>query len=188
MKPRTSFIKTVAFLAAALYLAGMTVPSFVPKAQALFWEDDYEGNTPKDRVKRPGGFFLFNWIGKLGRKSRERQYGKIEDRDTGAPVNNGRRTTLVLASGLVGLGAGLGIATIATKDDNALTSNLFIGGALGFGGGILIASALMPRDYQVDPVAQTDFLKYRQAWLQDDSVRTVRLAFHPSVPFVHALF
>lgn len=187
MKHGSSILRTAAFLAAVLYLAGMAVPAFVPTAHALYWEDDYEGNSPKERKRRPGGFFLFNWIGGLVKSSNERQYGKLEDRDTGAPVNNGRRTTLVIACGVVGLGTGLLIGKAVTDNENDESSNMFVGGALGFGAGVLLASALMPRDYQVDPVALSE-LKYRQAWLQDPSHRTVRAAFAPSVPIVHATF
>jgi hypothetical protein len=188
MKRPLGFIKTVALMACFLYLGGMTVPAFVPKAQALFWEDDYGGNDPKERVKRPGGFFLFNWISKLARKSEERQYSKIEGRDTGPSVNNRRRSTLVVTCGLVGLGTGLLIAHFGTKDDENRTSNMFIGGALGLGTGVLVAALIMPRDYQVDPAACTDFLKHRQAWLQDESSRTIRSAFHPAIPLVRAQF
>jgi len=177
----------MALLAAVIYVAGMTVPAFVPTAQALYWEDDYEGNHPKERKRRPGGFFLFNWIGGLVKKADERQYGRMEDRDTGASVNKGRRATMVVACGLVGLGTGLLIAKAATNDPTDETSNMFVGGALGFGAGVLIASVVMPRDYQVDPVAQSG-MKFRQAWLQDGSCMTVRASFHPVVPVVRARF
>jgi hypothetical protein len=187
MRPRPSLLKTAALLAAVLYVAGMTVPVLVPRAHALYWEDDYEGNHPKERRRRPGGFFLFNWIGGLVKKSNQRQYGKIEDRDTGAAVNKGRRATLVVTCGLVGLGSGLLIGKAATNNPNDETSNMFVGGALGFGAGVLIASALMPPDYQVDPVAQSE-RTFRQAWAQDPTHTLVRSAFRASVPFVQARF
>jgi hypothetical protein len=38
----------------------------------------------------------------------------------------------------------------------------------------------MPADYNVDQRAQTDFLKQRQAWLQDPIQLQVAQAFHPT--------
>lgn len=187
MKTRPSLLKTVALVAAVIYVAGMTVPAFVPTAHALYWEDDYEGNHPKERKRRPSGFFLFNWIGNLVHKSNQREYSRLEDRDNGGPVNGGRRTFLVVTTGLVGLGAGILIGKAVTDNEYDETANMFIGGAVGLGAGVLLASALMPRDYQVDPVSRSEW-RFRQAWAQDDSHRLVRSAFAPSVPLVRTQF
>lgn len=188
MKPKSRLLKTAAVLAAAIYLAGATVPTLVPTVHALYWEDDYHGNDPKERLRRPTGFFLFNWIDSVIHKSNQKHYGKLENRDTGSRVNKGRRTTLVVTCGVVGLGTGVILGSAFTDDENNKTSNMFIGGALGLGVGVLMASVLMPRDYQVDPVALSESLKYRQAWLQDDSWRTVRAAFHPSASLIQTQF
>jgi hypothetical protein len=187
MKTGSSTIKIAALIAALAYFAGMAVPVFVPQAQALYWEDDYEGNDPKERMRRPGGFFLFNWIDGLVSKSRRNQYGKLENRDTGSSVNGGRKTVLIVACGLVGLGTGVIIGSSTSSDENR-TSNVFLGGALGLGAGVLLAAAIMPRDYQVDPVALSEQGAYRQAWLQDETLRMVRSAFAPSTELVKARF
>ncbi len=181
-------LKRIAILAAFIYFAGMAVPSFIPQAQALYWEDDYAGNDPKERIQRNGGFFLFNWIGKLVKKSKRNQYGKIENRDNGPSVNGGRRALVAVTSGVVGLGVGLLIADSSTDNEGDRTANMFLGGALGLGAGVLVAALIMPRDYQVDPVAQAENLRFQQAWLHDESIRTVRAAFHPSAKILTAQF
>jgi hypothetical protein len=57
---------------------------------------------------------------------------------------------------------------------------MFIGGAIGLGVGILAGALIMPSDYNVDQRAQIDYLKQRQALLQDPVQLQISQAFHPT--------
>jgi hypothetical protein len=181
MTSRFSFLKTTALFTAMIYLPGMVVLPLVPKAHALYWEDDYGGNDPKEVKSRPSGFFLFDWIDDLNKDAKQGHYREMDDHDKGSTVNGGAKTLVVVASGLVGLGTGLFISSRLQGDQ---TSNMFIGGALGLGAGIAIGALIMPRDYEVDQRAKIDFMKQRQAWLQDPIRLQIAQSFHsPPVSF-----
>ena len=109
MISKTSLLKRVFLLFLALQLAGMTA-FLTPPAQALYWEDDYEGNDPKDIKKRPDDFFLFKWIDDLNQDTKKNEYKDRDNRDKGPGVNDDARMAVILASGLVGLGLGMIIA------------------------------------------------------------------------------
>src|ERR1700722_10225158 len=99
-------------------------PGTTPKAQALWWEDDSSLSDPKEKVNRPSGFFLSDWIDGLDKDSKESQYKDLENQDHGPSVNNGQKAVVIVTSGIVGLGAGLVTAYTLT---NATTQDMFIG-------------------------------------------------------------
>lgn len=167
--------KTIFFLL-VLQLAGLT-PLFAPKAQALYWEDEFDGNDPKETKTRPSHFFLFDWVDDINRDSKKSEYKEMDNRDKGPATNSGARTLLIVTSGVVGLVGGLFIANGLTENEADTTSNMFIGGAIGMGAGIAIGALIMPKDYEVDQVARIDFMKYRQALLQDPVKLDVQKAF-----------
>ncbi len=137
-------------------------------------EDDYEGNDPKDRKRRPDHFSLFDWMGDVDRDSKAEKYREMENQDKGPAVNNDARTLEIISSGIVGLALGLLVADGLTDNNGDLTANLFIGGALGFGVGVGIGALILPNNYDVDPIAQSGFPDQRQAWLKS-SLRTPEL-------------
>jgi hypothetical protein len=164
-----------------LQLAGFTCPLFVPKAHALYWEDSGDpNNDPSQTKRRPDHFSLFDWVGDLDRDSKKKHYADMDNHDKGPSVNNGARTLEVIASGLVGLGLGLLISNRLSGPNDDVSSNMFIGGALGLGLGVAVGALIMPQDYQVDQQARIDFLKQRQAWLQDPLRLEVQKAFLPA--------
>ena len=180
MTSRPSFFKTTVLLSAFLFLAGMVLPPLVPKAHALYWEDDQdEGNDPNQTKSRPDHFSLFDWVGDLDKDSKKKHYQELDNHDKGASVNNGDKAGVVILSGVVGAGAGIFIAN-RVSDPNDLTASMFIGGAIGLGVGIAFGVAMMPHDYEVKN-AQSDYLKQQQAWLEDPLQMQVRKAFHPSI-------
>ncbi|HEY5038629.1 MAG TPA: hypothetical protein VIJ93_06105 [bacterium] len=176
MISRFSFLKTTAFFTAVIYLPGMVVLPLVPQAQALYWEDNTDSNDPKEIKSRPTGFFLFDWIDDLNKDGKRGNYQEMDDHDKGSTVNGGAKAFVVVTSGLVGLGTGLFISSRLGGDQ---TSNMFIGGAVGLGAGIAIGALIMPRDYEVDQRAKIDFMKQRQAWLQDPIRLQIAQSFHP---------
>jgi len=178
MTPKLSFLKRAFLLFLALQLAGMTPLLSVP-AHALYWEDDYGGNDPKDVKKRPDDFFLFKWIDDLEHDAKKNEYKDKDNRDKGPGVNDDARTILILASGLVGLGLGLLIADRTVSAGGDKGSAMFIGGSLGLVAGVGIGALIMPANYEVDPFAASEFLKDRQARLDDPVQKRLVESFHP---------
>ena len=178
MTSKLSFLKTTALFTAFFYLMGMSVFPLVPKAHALYWEDDTDSNDPNEVKTRPNHFMLFDWVDDANKDSKKSEYRSMDNRDKGPAVNNGAKSLLVVASGLVGLGLGLFISN-RLSDSSNMTANMFIGGAVGLGAGILAGALIMPGDYEKNPRAQLD-LKFRQAFLDDPVRLQVAKAFHPA--------
>ena len=168
-------------------------PGSTPKAQALWWEDDSSLSDPKEKVNRPTGFFLSDWINGLDKESKEAQYKDLENQDHGPSVNNGQKAVVIVASGIVGLGAGLATAYALT---NATTQDMFIGGALGLCGGICVGALIMPRDYEVQEtqgplptrVASFHDIRFQQAFAQDPARVKTQKAFQPTYSVVSLKF
>lgn len=165
----------------ALQLAGITCPAFIPKAHALYWEDEGDDNNNPDETKRrPDHFSLFDWVGGLQHDAKRNDYRAKDNHDNGPGVNGGARTQVILASAVVGLAAGLFLSSEFTTNSNDLSTNMFIGGALGLGAGIGVGALIMPGDYNVDQQAKADFLKERQAWSQDPTRMRIAQSFRPA--------
>jgi hypothetical protein len=179
MNSKHKFLRSVTLFSFLFYVGSMTITPLVPKAHALFFEDDNGDNDPRDVKTRPDHFSLFDWVGDLDKDAKNKHYREMDDHDHGPAVNNDARTLEVITCGVVGLAAGLFIADRCTTNQNDYTTNLFIGGALGFGGGIAIGALIMPADYQVDQITQSN-LKFRQAWNQDPVKLQVAKAFQPT--------
>ncbi len=183
--PMTSnlpFLKKTALITALFYLSGMVVFPLVPKAHALYWEDDSNDNDPNEIKSRPSHFSLFDWVGDAQKDAQKSDFRKIDNHDKGPGVNGGAKAGVVILSGIVGLGAGLFAAYEFTGSNSPnLSSNMFIGGALGLCAGVAVGALIMPRSYEVDQRAQMDFLKQREAWLQDPIRLQVQKAFHPTM-------
>lgn len=180
MTSKHSFLQRTLVLFLALHLAGFACPLFIPKAHALYWEDEGDDdNNPNEVKHRPDHFSLFDWMGDLDKDAKKKQYQQMDDHDRGPDVNNGARSVELIASGIVGLAAGLGLAYAFSGPNDNVSSNMFIGGAVGLGVGIGVGALIMPGDYNVDQVTQTDFLKQREAWLQDPVRLQVARAFTP---------
>lgn len=146
----------------------------VSPAFATYWEDSFEGNDPEEQVRpKEGGFFLFRWIGSLFGDPKKKEIRKLEERDRGSGVNSGRRTLLIVTSGLVGLGAGL-LATEAVVGDPD-GADRFVGGALGFALGVGFGALIMPKDYNVDPIARAQGPAFARDWRRE--VNTLPPAF-----------
>lgn len=180
MTSKLSFLKTTALFTALFYLAGMVVTPLVPKAQALFWEDDTDSNDPKEVKTRPKHFLLFDWVDDVNKDAKKSEYKELDNHDKGPSVNNGARTLVIVASGIVGLGLGIFLANRFSQNSDTLTSDMFVGGAIGLGAGILAGALIMPRDYDVDQQAKIDFMKDRQALMQDPVRLQISQAFHPT--------
>src|ERR1700677_3206319 len=84
---KTSFIKSTALFTGLLYLSGMVIYPLIPKAHALFWEDDSPDNDPDEVKQRPDHFSLFDWIGDAQNDSRKRDYRNLDHPDKGPGVN-----------------------------------------------------------------------------------------------------
>jgi hypothetical protein len=104
----------------------------------------------------------------------------MDNHDKGPGVNGDAQALVLVTSGIVGLGAGLFLAYEFSGPNDNVTANMFVGGAIGLGAGLGVGALIMPHDYNVNPIAQNDFLKARQAWLQDPVRMQVAQAFHPS--------
>ncbi len=180
MTSRLSFLKTTALFTSLIYLSGMVILPLVPKAQALYWEDDTESNDPKEIKTRPSHFILLDWIDDVNKDAKKSEYQQMDNHDRGPAVNNDARTLVIIASGIVGLGAGLFLANRFSTSSDSLTADMFVGGALGLGVGILAGALIMPKDYDVAQRAQIDAMKFRQAWSQDPTRMQVARAFHPA--------
>ena len=181
MNFKASYMKKVFILLLAFQLAGFACPVLIPKAHALFWEDSGdENNDPKETKTRPDHFSLFDWVGDIANDAKKDEYRDKDNRDKGPSTNSGARTLVIISSGIVGLGAGLFVANRCTADQGDMTTNMFIGGALGLGAGVAIGALVMPRDYNVAQQSRIDFLKQRQAWLQDPIKLKVAQSFRPA--------
>ena len=180
MTSRLSFIKTTACLTALIYLSGMAVFPLVPKAHALYWEDDTDSNDPKDIKTRPTRFLLLDWVEDVNKDAKKNEYKEMDNHDKGPSVNNDARTLVIVASGIVGLSAGIFLANRFSQNSDSQTSDMFIGGAIGLGVGILAGALIMPKDYDVAQRANIDFMKDRQALLQDPVRLQISQAFHPT--------
>ena len=178
MFSKYSFLKRSILFLLVFQLAGLA-PFFVPKAHALYWEDDTDSNDPKEVKTRPSHFLLFDWVDDANKDSKKNEYKNMDNQDKGPSVNNGARSLVIIASGVVGLGLGLFISN-RLSDSSNVTSNMFIGGAIGLGVGILAGALIMPNDYNVDQRTQMEYLKQRQALLQDPLQLQISQAFHPS--------
>lgn len=188
MPPMRRFPALYPVLALVLLLPAVIPGSpLVAPAGAAYWEDEFEGNAPEDRRRGPEeGFFLFRWIGSIFGDADEREIKSLEDRDRGPTVNSGRRTFLVVTSGLVGLGVGLLAAETLVEDADG--GDRFVGGAVGFAAGVGIGAWIMPKDYSVDPVAALEGRRFARAWIEDPQHRVVRDAFHGAPVRVHFRF
>jgi hypothetical protein len=181
MSLKRSFLKKAFFFALVLQLSGFTCSLFIPKAHALYWEDDSDTDNNPDEVKRrPDHFGLFDWADDMAKDSKRRDYQDKDNHDKGPGVNSGAKAQLLIVSGVTGLGLGLFLTYELSGNNGVSASNMFVGGALGLGAGIVIGALIMPGDYEVDQRAQSDFLKQRQAWLQDPIKLQIAQAFHPS--------
>jgi hypothetical protein len=187
MISKTSFLKKTFLVLLALQLVGMT-PLFAPKAQALFWEDEGdENNNPGEVKHRPDHFNMFDWVDDLDRDSKKKTYEEMDNHDKGPGVNGDAQALVLITSGIVGLGAGLFLALEFSGPNDNVTSNMFVGGAIGLGAGLGIGALIMPHDYNVNPIAM-DEMKFRQAWLQDPVKMQVAEAFQPSQVSVRLQF
>lgn len=180
MSNRHSFLKKAILSVLVLQLAGLT-PVLAPKAHALYWEDEGdENNNPNEVKRRPDHFNMFDWVDDLDRDSKKKTYEDMDNHDKGPGVNGDAQALVLITSGIVGLGAGLFLAYEFSGPNDNVTANMFVGGAIGLGAGLGVGALIMPHDYNVNPIAQNDFLKARQAWLQDPVRMQVAQAFHPS--------
>lgn len=180
MTSKLSFLQRTVLFFLVLHLAGFACPLFIPKAHALYWEDEGDDDNNPDEVKhRPDHFSLFDWVGDLDKDAKKKTYQQMDNRDRGPDVNNGARAQELIASGIVGLAAGLFLSFEFSGSNSNVSSNMFIGGAVGLGAGVGIGALIMPGDYNVDQVAQTDFLKQREAFLRDPVRLQVARAFTP---------
>jgi hypothetical protein len=177
---KNPFLVKTAAIFLALQVSGFTVPLLIPKAHALYWEDETDSNDPKEVKRRPDHFLLFDWVGDAEKDMKKAEYRDKDNRDKGPGVNAGSKALVVIASGLVGLGLGLVVANYATTDGGDLNSNLFIGGAIGLCAGVAVGALVIPGDYEKNQRAQIDFMKDRQAWMQDPIRLQVAQAFQPS--------
>jgi hypothetical protein len=181
MTSKPSFLKTTVFLTCLLYLAGMTIPSLVPKAHALYWEDDSTDNDPNEIKQRPDHFSLFDWIGDAEKDAKQRDYRKLDVHDKGPGVNGSARAGVIILSGIVGTGVGLLAGYELTSAGTDLTAPLIIDGTLGLCAGVLVGVLIMPKDYDVDPTVYNQYQKDRQAFLEEPVRMQVQKAFHPTV-------
>jgi hypothetical protein len=194
MSPK--FIRLTLCLSLLFQLSGLLAPGFISKANALWWEDDSPLSDPKEKINRPSGFFLSDWINGLDKESKKAQYKDLENQDHGPSVNNGQKGIIIIASGLVGLGAGLVTAYALTNDPSQQTRNLFIGGAIGLCAGIGIGALIMPRDYEVQESQATlsnrwaslQDVRFRQAFAQDPVRMKTQKAFEPTYSVVSVKF
>jgi hypothetical protein len=181
MKMNPSFLKKALAIFLALQLTSFACPLFVPKAHALYWEDEGDdGNDPKEIKRRPSHFDMFDWVGDMEKDAKKKGYQDQDNHDKGPPVNNDDRTLELVTCGAVGLGAGLFLGYEFSGSAADQTDNMFIGGAVGLGLGVAVGALIMPHDYNVDQQTRTDFLKQRQAWLEDPVQLQVSKAFQPS--------
>ncbi|HVZ81497.1 MAG TPA: hypothetical protein VHE12_11980 [bacterium] len=181
MSLKSTFLKKTLAALLTLQLVNLT-PLFIPKAHALFWEDEGdENNNPNEVKHRPDHFNMFDWVDDLDRDSKKKTYEEMDNHDRGPGVNGDAQALVLITSGVVGLAGGLLLSYEFSGANDNVTSNMFIGGAIGLGAGLGIGALIMPHDYNVNPIAlDNDGMKFRQAWLQDPVRLQVAQAFHPS--------
>jgi hypothetical protein len=175
---KSKLIKLIIGFTGILYIGSLVIPFAVKPAYALYWEDQFPGNNPKDIKRRPQGFFLFNWIGSLLHMEREHKYRSLGNEDNGPMVNTGSQTLIIIVSGIVGMVAGIITGYSVAPNVDRQTPDMFIGGSLGLGAGIGIGELIIPRDYQVDPLSvhMSSYLKTNEADLPFKTLST----FQPS--------
>ena len=104
---KRSFLQKTFLCALALQAVGFCCPLFIPKAHALYWEDDGdEGNNPSEVKRRPNHLGLFDWVDDLNKDSKKKGYQDMDNHDKGPGVNGGARAQVLIASGIVGLAGG----------------------------------------------------------------------------------
>jgi len=181
MTSKASFLKTTVLFTCLAYLSGMLIYPLVPKANALFWEDDASDNDPNEIKQRPDHFSLFDWIGDAETDARKRDYRKLDNHDKGPGVNGSPRVGVLILSGVIGAGIGIFAAYEFTPLNTDLTAPMIIDGALGLCGGVIVGVLIMPKDYDVDPTVRNDYFKERQALAEEPIHLQVQKAFHPTV-------
>jgi hypothetical protein len=181
MTSKPSFLKTTVLLTGLFYLAGMTIPSLVPPAHALFWEDDSPDNDPNEIKQRPEHFSLFDWIGDAEHDAKKGDYRRLDIHDHGPGVNGSSRAGILILSGTIGAGLGVLAAYEFSPLNTDLTSAFIIDGTLGLCAGVVVGVLIMPKDYDVDPTVYNQYLQYRQASLEEPVRMQVQKAFHPTV-------
>jgi hypothetical protein len=178
---KTSFLKTTVFFTCLLYLPGMVICPLVPKAHALFWEDDSPDNDPNEIKPRPDHFSLFDWIGDAQKDAKRRDYQKMDHPDKGPGVNGSARTGVIILTGVVGAGVGVLAAYEFGPLNTDLTASFIVDGAIGLCAGVAVGVLITPKDYDVDPTVRNDYFKERQAFAEDSIQQQVQKAFHPTV-------
>jgi len=176
-----SFLKITVLFTCPFYLSGMVLYPLIPKANALFWEDDSADNDPNEIKQRPDHFSLFDWIGDAQKDAQRRDYRKLDIHDKGPGVNGAARAGVIILTGTVGIGVGLLAAYEFSPTNTDLTSAYIVDGALGLCAGVIVGVLIMPADYDVDPTVRNDYFKQRQAFAEDPIRLQVQKAFHPTV-------
>jgi len=181
MTLKASFLKTTVLFTCLAYLSGMLIYPLVPKANALFWEDDSPDNDPNEIKTRPNHFSLFDWVGDAETDARKRDYRKIDNHDKGPGVNGSARVGILILSGTIGAGVGILAAYEFGPLNTDLTSQFIIDGALGLCAGVVVGVLIMPKDYDVDPYVRNEYFKQRQALAEEPIHLQVQKAFQPTV-------
>ena len=116
MPLKRSLFKKIFLFGLAFQLAGFTCPFFIPRAHALYWEDNNDdGNNPDEVKRRPDHFGLFDWADDLAKDSKRRDYQDKDNHDKGPGVNSGAKAQVLIVSGITGLAAGLFLLTSSAK-------------------------------------------------------------------------
>jgi hypothetical protein len=181
MTSKATFLKTTVLLTALIYFAGMVIYPSVPKANALFWEDDTPGNDPNEVKQRPDHFSLFDWVGDAQKDAQRRDYKKIDNKDRGPGVNGSAKAGVIILSGTIGAGVGILCAYEFSPVNTDLTSAFIIDGALGLCAGVVVGVLIMPKDYDLDPYVRNEYFKQRQALAEEPIRMQVQKSFHPTV-------
>ena len=181
MTSKASFLKTTVLFTCLAYLSGMLIYPLIPKANALYWEDDSPDNDPKEIKTRPSHFSLFDWVGDAETDARKRDYRKIDNHDAGPGVNGSPRVGILILSGTIGAGVGILAAYEFGPTNTDLTSQFIIDGALGLCARVIVGVLIMPNDYDVDPYVRNEYFKQRQALAEEPIHLQVQKAFQPTV-------
>ena len=130
----------------------------LPSAFGMFWEDDHSTNDPTNKYRTPQGCFAGPLLKGL-RKSSKRvgtylSEGGRPAADRGPVVNKGKKSAIILASGLLGATTGyvLALATESNNQDAALTRSTLT--AAGLVGGVLVVLYAIPESMNVDSQAR----------------------------------
>jgi hypothetical protein len=178
MKFSAFSLKTGVCLMVILFTAQMVVPAFITPARAMYWEDDTDFNAPQDRLERPqGGFFLFNWFRSAKTHSQKRHAEALENRDKGPGVNGKKKTILMVASAVVGVGIGLLIASETTNNEDHRGRNNFLGATFGLCGGLAVGTFIIPSDYQVDSASLPNN-RFHMAFASDPKLQPIHATSH----------